>query len=180
MCNERYWTAENDRIEWLERPSRPKYSDAIEFRVVRWHSHQWSLQQVADRLNTEWTALTDENDHWFVCGYTVYREVYYQPSPWDGKQTEPEAICELEELSAVWTSKTSSLLEDAFMTPREAMTARCQKFGCLHRDSCVDGTTHDDALKEEDDQIREEEELRDAILFEEDDEVEDDDEDLDE
>ena len=179
MSNERYWTAENDLIEWVEDPYRPKHSDYIEFRVVRWHSHQWSLQQVADQLDAEWKALTDDSEHWFLCGHTVFRETYSSDSPWDGEETEPEAICELEELSAVWTSKTSSVLEDAFMTPREAMTARCQEFGCLHWGSCVDGTTHEDALKEEEDQMLEEEELR-AVFWEDEDELEGDVEDPDE
>ena len=147
MCNDRYWTAEVDKLVWKENAYFETHSDYIEFEVIRWHTRQWSLQEVADQLDAEDKAVREDGESWFLCCGTVYRDPGYPfRDTKEGLVTKFEAICDVEFLSAKYLSDLSEV-------PRHAITARGIEYGCLHSFACVDGHTHDDELAVENQQM---------------------------
>jgi hypothetical protein len=171
MCNDRYWTAEVDKLVWKENAYFEMHSDYIEFEVIRWHTRQWSLQDVADQLDAESKAVREDGETWYLCCGTVYRDPGYPfRDTEEGQVTKFEAICDVEFLSAKYLSDLSEV-------PRHAITARGIEYSCLHLCSCVDGHTHNDALAVEVEQMSEDDEDEDDEWDEDDfDEDESDDE----
>lgn len=117
----RYWMCPKSHgLTFVENPYLQS-SDELDFEVRKWHTDEFSLDQVAERLHWSECGM-DVDEEWQMCHFTVYRRT------WD-EEDEPgdwQAVVDVDQTTGCWNL-------DLDEKPVNKQTRRLLNHGCSHR-----------------------------------------------